>query len=240
MAKWKPVSSSKYGSGGRTPGAIPRLVVGVKNAPLPKDVRRFLASLPPRSPKDQFNDLVKLAEPVKADKPNPPRKNLHLVARDNLDHIPTSIRLVRGSAHADALIRRADEIARFACWERGRCQAKGVGGKCSGRFVWGHIRSRQIGPTRWHPLNCLCLCDGHEKLFHHEPLLFEKFLADQVPDRLLLLDRLAQELDTDPQYWIDWYSERGLDEPCPPALYDPCWRSKPRPTFNDVWSGRSQ
>jgi len=89
---------------------------------------------------------MQLTKPVKVKKA---RKPIRKTRRQKYEGVPTDKRL--------------DDLARFLCHKRARCEAQGFKGHvCNGGYQWCHVIPREYkrNGLRWRADNCLLMCSG--------------------------------------------------------------------------------
>lgn len=108
---------------------------------------------------------------------------------------------------------KADELARAYFHSHGECLAAGYeyNGKmyqCSRRFEWCHIKSSRHRTIRHSPLNAVCMCNTHHRLFTEHPDLWTAFIEEKFPGRWDHLNAVLLEGGKpDYQYYIDFYQK---------------------------------
>ena len=87
----------------------------------------------------------------------------------------------------------------------GFCQAAGrLKGQCGGALQTCHIEGRSNYRLRWNPNNVVCMCMGHHRIAHTNPLLFFEFILEYYPEKY---DFISKHKNETVKMTVDIYKE---------------------------------
>ena len=105
---------------------------------------------------------------------------------------------------------KLDALAREFCKRVQKCEAHHFDGECAGNLEWCHLKTRSHKGIRHNPLNFICMCSRHHRLFTSHPDWFYNFIEENYPGRWqrlndLLIEAKEKNLKPDYDYWLEFY-----------------------------------